>query len=141
VNDAEVLRSDTAAVLSSLGYVVHTLSYELAVPIAEVRSILEKWPKSEVTKLIRVMPDIFAYSRTPARGIFFAVTRQTSAEERQVLRRYYSRDVLIVHRDREGELVAKWIDRPDSEYFEKLVAASQINRFGTRRELDPIAKT
>ena len=91
-NNAEI-----RALFEALGFHAHQISFDFGIPDATLRKLLKSvYATSTVSRQLQNLPDLFVLNPTMANGIFFVrLTSKLSAEETEIYKQFYPRDLLL----------------------------------------------
>ena len=112
---------DLRKVFDQLGYHSEPVHFERAVPYAKLRERLSgPFASTEVSQVLRHLPDLFVMNHTMIHGIFFVRVMGDGAgladEERTTYEKFYPRDILLLHvitSGKNAKLECHWIDESD----------------------------
>ncbi len=105
-------------VLEKLGYHSEPVHFDRAVPYSKLRERLSgPFAKTEVSQVLRHLPDLFVMNHKMVHGIFFIKVMDDldslTDEARATYKKFYPRDILLLKTSKSGKatrIECRWID-------------------------------
>ena len=109
-------------VFERLGYHSEPVDFNKAIPYVALRERLQgPFAGTDVSRVLRHLPDLFVMNHKMIHGIFFVKTlaeQGLSDEARDTYEKYYPKDILLVTitvDDEVKRILCRWIDEEDKE--------------------------